>query len=1059
MSLQIETQPFQFNQNISVLGSVSSVALSGTFYGDGSNLTGTGPQTISPTLTSHWDSAYNNAVYTINGVVNQVSALQTTTAPGSNTYTIGLPTTVNITTLNVLSTLNVAGSANFFSTNNLNVSSNIIYFGEGNTGNALDLGLVSHFIGNLNNGTSKYQHTGIVRKAGQNSPGVWTLFSGLTTEPGDTDSGINWTDPYLTVDTLSANVFGNLSGSYVTVGNGNSVQWNTAYTSFNAQSASHTAATTLVDTNSAQWNNAYSTLTGNSASWVTYTKLNTASFVKYTDIQSVSGNWNNVYTLMNTATAGTLSVNGISANNVSVTNLISANNTFSNSVSSQYYYGNNNESVITDGSNKIGRGTGTITLNYVNGIYLNAPTVSASNIIYDATGNSTQWNTAYSLVSGGGNLTNYVTTATLTSYQTTVAAATATLLPISVYQNTSGSFVANTAINTLTGNWNSAYTALTSSSANWNNSYSLLTASSASWNNAYTSLTATSASWNNSYSLLTASSAIWNNAYTTLTGNSASWVTYTKLNTALFVKYTDIQTVSGNWNSSYSLLTASSAIWNNAYTTLTGNSASWITYSALNTASFVKYTDIQAVSSNWNNVYSLMNTATASTLYLNNLSASNVSVTNLISANNTFSNTVSSAYYYGNNNESVLTDGSNTSGRGTGTLSLNYANGIYLNAPLVVAASGTLSAIGNFSGTFSGDGSGLTNVTAANGSTSVNTWVQANTASATFTTSVSAPSISGTHYGDGSKLTNVTAINGSTSVNTWVQTNSSSATFTASVSAPSLSGTHYGDGSKLTGITYGNTAVNTWVQSNSASATFTTSVSAPSVSGTYYGDGSKLTGIVNTGNVAVNTWVQTNSASATFTTSVSAPSVSGTHYGDGLLSNVTVTGNLSSNYVYGNANETVLSDGSNMYGNGNGTLTLNYVNGVYVSSPINYNGQTSNNWNTAYSLVSGGITGGNTWVQANSATATFTTSVSAPSISGTHYGDGSQLTGITGGNSAVNTWVQTNSASATFTTSVSAPALSAGNITGNQIQYASNGVVKVYQYYNSSTNSLDTVFL
>jgi len=38
MPLQIETNPFQFNQNITVLGSVSAATLSGSFYGDGSHL-------------------------------------------------------------------------------------------------------------------------------------------------------------------------------------------------------------------------------------------------------------------------------------------------------------------------------------------------------------------------------------------------------------------------------------------------------------------------------------------------------------------------------------------------------------------------------------------------------------------------------------------------------------------------------------------------------------------------------------------------------------------------------------------------------------------------------------------------------------------------------------------------------------------------------------------------------------------------------------------------------------------------------------------------------------
>jgi hypothetical protein len=183
---------------------------------------------------SNWQTGYNNAIYNVNGTANQITVTPAGNNTGNNSVTVSLPSSVNVSTLNVLNSLNVAGSANFYNTNNLNVSSNIIYYGEGNIGNTLDLGLVTHFVGNLNNGQNKYQHTGLVRKAGQNSPSIWTLFSGLTTEPGDVNSGINWSDPYLTLDTLSANVLGNLSGSYVTVGGGNSNQWNSAYASTTA---------------------------------------------------------------------------------------------------------------------------------------------------------------------------------------------------------------------------------------------------------------------------------------------------------------------------------------------------------------------------------------------------------------------------------------------------------------------------------------------------------------------------------------------------------------------------------------------------------------------------------------------------------------------------------------------------------------------------------------------------------------------------------------------------------------------------------------------------------
>jgi len=129
-------------------------------------------------------------------------------------------------------------------------------------------------------------------------------------------------------------------------------------------------------------------------------------------------------------------------------------------------------------------------------------------------------------------------------------------------------------------------------------------------------------------------------------------------------------------------------------------------------------------------------------------------------------------------------------------------------------------------------------------------------------------------YGDGSNLTNLDAAD----IAQGTLSNSrlpAVATFTTSVSAPSLSG----DGTNLTGLNATNISQGTLNNSRlPAVATFTTSVSAPSLSGvhygTYFGDGSKLTGIIASATIAL-------SASATFALSVSAPSLSGTHYGDG----------------------------------------------------------------------------------------------------------------------------------------------------------------------------------
>jgi len=63
--------------------------------------------------------------------------------------------------------------------------------------------------------------------------------------------------------------------------------------------------------------------------------------------------------------------------------------------------------------------------------------------------------------------------------------------------------------------------------------------------------------------------------------------------------------------------------------------------------------------------------------------------------------------------------------------------------------------------------------------------------------------------------------------------------------------------------------------------------------------------------------------------------------------------------------------------------TATFVNNAAFNSYKTDVSNVSGNWQTAY-----------TWVSTNLANATFTSSVSAPSLSGTHYGDGSKLSGI-----------------------------------------------------------------
>ncbi len=79
--------------------------------------------------------------------------------------------------LTVSGNLVVEGTTTTVSAQDLVVSDPLIYIGEGNTANLVDLGIVSSF----NNGT--YQHSGIARDSSDNK---WKFFKGVTDEPTTT---------------------------------------------------------------------------------------------------------------------------------------------------------------------------------------------------------------------------------------------------------------------------------------------------------------------------------------------------------------------------------------------------------------------------------------------------------------------------------------------------------------------------------------------------------------------------------------------------------------------------------------------------------------------------------------------------------------------------------------------------------------------------------------------------------------------------------------------------------------------------------------------------------
>lgn len=116
--------------------------------------------------------------------------------------------------LNVSGNLNIAGNVTYFSSNDVVINDAMIYLADDNTGDVLDIGIVSSFTDAV-----RYQHTGLVRDA---SDGQWKLFANVVAEPTTTVDFTNATYSNIRVGVLTASsssVSGNVSAAGITAGN------------------------------------------------------------------------------------------------------------------------------------------------------------------------------------------------------------------------------------------------------------------------------------------------------------------------------------------------------------------------------------------------------------------------------------------------------------------------------------------------------------------------------------------------------------------------------------------------------------------------------------------------------------------------------------------------------------------------------------------------------------------------------------------------------------------------------------------------------------------------
>lgn len=195
----------------------------------------------------------------VDGVTSAIQTQLNSKAPTANPTFTG---TLSAADISISGNLTVGGTTTTVNAQDLVVSDPLIYIGEDNTANVVDIGIV----GSFNDGT--YQHTGIVRDA---SAGKWKLFKGVTDEPNTT---VNFGQGSL--DTLAV---GTLETSNLT-----------ATGAVNFTGATITGLSTLPS----QTGNSgkYLTTNGTAASWATINA--TPAFDDLTDVTITSATANDV---------------------------------------------------------------------------------------------------------------------------------------------------------------------------------------------------------------------------------------------------------------------------------------------------------------------------------------------------------------------------------------------------------------------------------------------------------------------------------------------------------------------------------------------------------------------------------------------------------------------------------------------------------------------------------------------------------------------------------------------------------------------------------------------
>ena len=169
----------------------------------------TGKLTLTPALSARGgisveDVAGNGVGFYLSPIVSAETKL---TAPLVEAGTVSA-STVTTGDITVSGNMTINGTTTTVNSTTVSFDDPMIYMGDGNQSNALDLGFVAAF----NNGT--YQHSGLVRDASENK---WVLFSGVVSEPTTTVDFSTYTKDGLVLGSLNATaaVIGNVTNSEI----------------------------------------------------------------------------------------------------------------------------------------------------------------------------------------------------------------------------------------------------------------------------------------------------------------------------------------------------------------------------------------------------------------------------------------------------------------------------------------------------------------------------------------------------------------------------------------------------------------------------------------------------------------------------------------------------------------------------------------------------------------------------------------------------------------------------------------------------------------------------